>query len=196
MGRISGCLTTLIVWAVIAVVAMWGLTVVLNPWALHIGGRTTPLLYWHGTGTVVAKGAKTLPLYVSFWPGRPGGFSSGGRREGRIVSAQLEGTGWLCIAPATVEQMQVSGTMYGGYTTDTNSILTFRLLERRRPFSLNPPHRGFFDLAGTWRGPELVLNRPGQQGIRFKSGLFIDDAVVTLRWADYADFDAACRGTR
>ena len=64
MGRISGCLTgcltKLLLWAVIAVVLTWGLLVALNPWALHIGGRSTPLLYWQGAGTVLAEGGQVL----------------------------------------------------------------------------------------------------------------------------------------
>jgi hypothetical protein len=196
MARISGCLTKLLLLVVVGVVLGWGLLVVLNPWALHIGGRSTPLLYWHGAGTVLAKNGKTFPLYLSFWPGRPGGFHGGGRREGKMVSAQLDGTGWLCIARGTVERMDLSGTMYGGYTSDSNSLLDFRLLEWRRPFAINPQKRGFFDVAGRWRGPELVMNRPNEQGIPFKSGLFIDDAVVTLRWASYGDFEVACNRPR
>jgi hypothetical protein len=143
----------------------------------------------------LAKNGKTFPLYLSFWPGRPGGFHGGGRREGKMVSAQLDGTGWLCIARGTVERMDLSGTMYGGYTSDSNSLLDFRLLEWRRPFAINPQKRGFFDVAGRWRGPELVMNRPNEQGIPFRSGLFIDDAVVTLRWASYRDFEVACNRT-
>ncbi len=192
MRWISGCLTKLVLWTAFAVAAMWAFTVALNPWALHIGGRSTPLLYWHGTGTVRAKGSKALPLYVSFWPGRPQGFHGGGRREGKGVSAHLDGSGWLCIAPGNAERMNVSGTMYGGYLDDSNSLLDFRLLEWRRPFAINPQKRGFFDVAGMWRGPELVMNRPNEQGIPFASGLFIDNAVITLRWASYAEFEAAC----
>jgi hypothetical protein len=37
------------------------------------------------------------------------------------------------------------------------------------------------------------MDRPGEQGIRFKSGLFIDNATVTLHWASYDDFDSACQ---
>ena len=196
MRRISGCLTKLLLGAGVALVVTWALMVVLHPWALHIGGRSTPLLYWHGAGTVVAERSKALPLYVSFWPGRPQGSSGGGRREGRIVSARLQGTGWLCIAPGTVERMQLSGTMYGGYTSDSDSLLAFRLLEWRQPFAINQAKRGFFDLAGNWRGPELVMDRPNEQGIPFKSGLFIDHAAVTLRWASYEQFEAACSAIR
>jgi hypothetical protein len=196
MGRITGCLTKLLLFAVVGVVVMWAFIVVLNPWALHIGGHSTPLLYWHGTGIVRAEGGKTFPLYVSFWPTRPGGSHGIGRREGKGVSARLDGTGWLCIAAHTVERMDVSGTMFGGYVSDADSLLDFRLLEWRGPFVINRPSRGFFDLAGTWHGPELVMDRPNQQGIPFKSGLFIHHAVVTFRWADYADFEAACNGAR
>ena len=113
-----------------------------------------------------------------------------------MVSAQLDGDGWLCIAPGTVQRMQLSGTMYGGYTDDSNSVLSFRLLERRQLFAINYKHRGFFDLAGAWRGPDLVLNRPDEQGTPFQSGLFIDSAVVTLRWASYSAFETMCKGVR
>jgi hypothetical protein len=193
MRGLSGCLTKLILFAVVALAFGWVLIVVLNPWALHIGGRATPLLYWHGTGTVLAKSGKTYPLYVSFWPGRPGGFASGGRREGKIVNARLAGTGWLCIAPGQVERMDLTGTIYGGYMNIADSLVDFRLLEWRQPFAINPPRRGFFDVAGNWHGPQLVMNRPGEQGIPFKSGLFIDNATLTLHWANYDDFESACR---
>lgn len=88
--------------------------------------------------------------------------------------------------------MQLSGAMYGGYTTDANSLLDFRLLEWRNPFAINPPNRGFFDVAGTWHNGELVMDRPNEQGIRMKSGPFIDNATVTLQWASYDEFAAAC----
>jgi hypothetical protein len=191
-GCLGSCLTNLLLLAIGGGACVWLLLVALNPWALHIGGRSTPLLYWHGTGTVVSKNGKAYPLYVSFWPGRPQGIHGGGRREGKIVSANLRGTGWLCVAPGSVEKMQLSGTMYGGYTSSADSLFDFRLLEWRKPFSINPPNRGFFDLAGGWQDGNLVMNRPNEQGIRFLSGLFIDHATVTLHWASYDEFDAAC----
>ena len=88
--------------------------------------------------------------------------------------------------------MNLSGTAYGGYTSTADSLFDFRLLEWRKAFQINPQHRGFFDVAGSWRGPELVMDRPGEQGIRFQSGLFIDNATVTLHWGGYDEFEAAC----
>ena len=94
--RLGGCLTKIVLILIAAVAFMWVVDVALNPWALHIGGRSTPLLYWHGTGTVISKDGKTYPLYVSWWPDRPLKHG-GGRREGKIWSADLKGTGWHLI---------------------------------------------------------------------------------------------------
>jgi hypothetical protein len=140
----------------------------------------------------VSKDGKSYPLYLTFVPGKPQ--RTLGRREGKRKNANLGGTGWLCVAPGTVERMNVSGTMYGGYTSTDGALIEFRLLEWRRPFSLSPTGRGFFDVAGAFRGPDLVLDSPNEQGIPFKSGMFIDHATVTLRWAEYGEFEAACRG--
>jgi len=192
LGLLSGCLTKLVLFAAAATAFVYLLTMALNPWALHIGGRSTPLLWWHGSGTLQSKDGKTYPLYISFFPGRPGRHN-GGRREGKGWSADLDGNGWLCIAPGQIERMNLSGTMFGGYTSDANSLLSFRLLEWRRPFSINYQHRGFFDLAGNWHGQELVLDRPNEQGIKLNTGPFIDNATATLRWSSYQDFESACQ---
>jgi hypothetical protein len=173
----------LLVWPVFLVVLLWTLTVLFYPWALHIGGRSTPFLYWHGVGTVVSKDGKAYPLYVSFWPDEPKGYGGG----------NLTGTARLCIAPGNVERLDVEGEIHGGYASDRNSRLEFRLVEYRKPFSSGPDNRGYFDVSGTWHGPELVMDHPGEEGIRLKSGPFIDNATVTLRWARYPEFEAACR---
>jgi hypothetical protein len=188
-----GCLGKLVLWMCVALAFTWALMVLLNPWALHIGGRSTPLLYWHGAGTVVSKDGKSYPLYVYFFPGRPRGISSSGRREGKGISADLDGGGWLCVAPGQTLRLNLSGTMYGGYSSMENSLFDFRLLEWRKPFAINPQFRGFFDLAGMFHGSDLIMDRPNEQGIHFKSGLFIDDATAKLTWTDYDEFVAGCR---
>ncbi len=194
LGVLSGCLIKLLLGAVAAMAFVWLLTVVLNPWALHIGGRSTPLLYWHGSGKLLSKDGKTYPLYISFWPGRPMRNSSG-RREGKGWSAHLSGTGYLCVAPGQIEKMQMSGTMYGGYSDSKDSLFDFRLLEWRKPFSINYQNRGYFDMAGMWHGQDLVMDRPNEQGIKLNTGPFIDHATVTLRWSDYYQFQMACKAS-
>ena len=168
----------------------YGVVVALNPWALHIGGQPTPLLYWTGMGTLTAKDGKTYPLYVFFYPGGP---ASHLRLDGLRPNSGLRGTAELCSAPGTTELLKLSGTMYGGYRSTEGSLMGFRLLEWRKSFQINPQYRGFFDLAGRWRGAELVMDRPGEQGIAFQSGMFIDHATVTLHAASRGEFEAACR---
>jgi hypothetical protein len=193
MRGLSGCLVKLVLWSIAAAAFFWVLMVAMNPWALHIGQRSTPLLYWHGSGTLVSKDGKTYPLFVYFYPGKPSGFHGGGRRDGKRKSADLSGTGSLCLAPGSIERLNLSGDMYGGYSSDKDSLLDFRLLEWRKSFQINPQHRGFFDVAGSWHSGELVMDRPGEQGIKFQTGPFIDEAKVTLHWASYEEFEAACR---
>ncbi|MGC2163619.1 MAG: hypothetical protein WA634_17055 [Silvibacterium sp.] len=193
LASLGGCLFKLILFSVAACAFMWLVLVAIGPWALHIGGRSTPLLFWHGSGTVLNKDGKTYPLYVSFWPGKPSGFSGGGRREGKGVRATITGTGWLCVAPGSIERMDISGTMYGGYSSTADSLFDFRLLEWQRPFAFNHYNRGFFDLAGAFHGPDLVMDRTNEQGIKFLSGLFIDHATATFHWADYSTFESNCR---
>ena len=192
LGCLGGCLVKAALILAVGAVAVWAFMAVMNPWALHIGGRQTPLLYWHGVGTVVSKDGKSYPLYLYFSPGRPQRHLGAGR-EGKPWSADLVGNGWLCVAPGKPEYMKVSGVMYGGTSNANDSLFTFRLLEWRNPFSINPPNRGFFDVAGTFVNGDLALTRPDEQGIRLKTGPFIDHATVTLHFAEKSEFDAACR---
>src|SRR5581483_4815414 len=46
---------------------VYGAIVLLNPWAIHMGGRWTPLLTWTGTGKLVTV-TGTYPLLVTFSP--------------------------------------------------------------------------------------------------------------------------------
>ena len=192
-GCLAGCLTKLVLWSAITVAAIYAFTIALNPWALHIGGRSTPFLNWHGSGTVLAKGGKSYPLYISFWPGRPQGFHGGGRRNGKTVSAHLDGNAWLCTAPGQLRRLDLSGRVYGGYTNADNSLFDFRLIDYTPPFTMRRPSRGFFDLAGTFHGRQLVLDRPNEQGIPFDNSLFLDNATATLDWSTYNDFVYACK---
>jgi hypothetical protein len=194
-GCLAGCLTKLVLWSAIAVAAVYLFTIALNPWALHIGGRSTPLLWWHGSGTVMGKNGKSYPLYLSFMPGRPRGFHGAGRREGKHVSAHLDGSAWICTGPGQIRRLSVSGTLYGGYTSSDNSLFDFRLLDYVKPFSFRQPNRGFFDLAGTFQGRELVLDRPNEQGIPFNKSLFLDNATAKLDWSSYGQFKAKCKVT-
>jgi len=178
-----------VVLAIVAAV-FYGAVVALDPWALHIGGRSTPLLYWTGMGTLTAKDGRTYPLYVYFHPDRG---ASRLHVDGLRPNSGLGGTAKICTAPGKTELLKLSGTMYGGYRSTDGSLMGFRLIEFR---VINPTlSTGFFDLMGGWQGAELVLNRPNQQGHVFPSGLRVEAATVTLHYATRDDF-AACQATK
>src|SRR5215475_14055201 len=46
---------------------IYGAMVVLNPWAIHMGGQWTPMLIWTGTGELVT-GDTAYPLLVTVSP--------------------------------------------------------------------------------------------------------------------------------
>jgi hypothetical protein len=186
---IRGCLTKLVLLSIFGVAVLYAVIAVTSPWTFHIGGRSTPLLYWHGSGRLLAKGGAAYPLYVLFYP-KESTSSPGGRREGLRSTGDLQGSGSLCIAPGVIQKLRLTGTVYGAWSTTDGSLMAFRMLEGQY-FDVGQ-QQGFFDLAGRWRGPELVLDHPGEQGNTFRSGLRIEAATVTLDWSSYSDFEAAC----
>jgi hypothetical protein len=158
----------------------------LDPWALHIGGRWTPLLMWQGSGKLLTNGGE-YPLYVSMLP------SSNFSRlhmDGLRPVGGVQGTGWLCTSRGGMQRLNLSGTIYGNWSTTEGSLIAFRLLEPR-PIDVGQ-RQGFFDLAGRFRGPQLVMDDRGSVGNSFGSGIRIEHASVTLEWSSYSDFKAWC----
>src|SRR5216684_1153762 len=150
---------------VLAGALFYGIVVALNPWSFHIGGRWTPLLTWEGSGKLVTKGG-SYPLYVTFSPSRHSGRL---HLDGLPPTGGVEGSGWLCTAPGVTQSLNLSGTIYGGWQSTENSLMVFRLLEKRKALDGGLP-RGYFSLYGRWRGRELVMEDRGESADTFRSG--------------------------
>lgn len=186
MQQRRGSLTKVFWTLVLGLALVYGVVVGLNPWSFHIGGRSTPLLYWSGSGKLVTKGG-TYPLYVYFYPSS---HSSRLHLDGLRPTGGLQGSGWLCTSPGVMQYLKLSGTIYGGWRSTEGSVMDFRLLEQK---IIDVGQRqGFFNLYGRWRGPELVMEDRGEPGSAFRSGLKIEHASVTLDWNSYSDFKTAC----
>jgi len=181
-----GCLVDLFKLVLLCVVVVCGVASLTSPWAFHIGGRWTPLLYWSGYGKLVTK-TGTYPLYVTFYPSA---HFSRLRLDGLRPAGGLKGTGSLCISPGVVESLKLSGTNYGGWSSTTDALMQFRLLECR-VFHVGQ-QQGYFDLYGRWHGSELVMDDRNRVGGKFRSGLQVQHASVTLDWGSFSDFKAAC----
>ncbi len=165
---------------------VYGVLVLINPWALHMGNRWTPLLYWTGSGQLVTN-SRTYPLFVTMYPSR---HQSTLRLDGLRPTGGLDGTGSLCTARGVMVPLELTGTIYDGWRSTDGSLVEFRLLERRSTF--NGQSRGYFNLFGHWKGPELTMEDRGQYAHTFRSGLKIEHASVNLKWASYSDFKATC----
>jgi hypothetical protein len=184
--RRHGFLANLFKLFILCVILIYGVVGVTSPWAFHIGGRVTPLLYWAGFGNLTTRNG-TYPLYVLFYP------SSHMSRlgfDGLRPTGGMQGTSSLCTSPGVVEPLKLSGSVYGGWSSTNNAVMGFRLLEIRL---IDVGQRqGYIDLYGRWQGPALAVNDHDQFNGKFSSGLKIEHAAVTLNWGSYSDFKAAC----
>lgn len=181
-----GCIAQLFGLLVLCAVVVYGVAALTAPWSFHIGERWTPLLSWPASGMLVTKGG-TYPLYVFLYPSPR--FSKL-RMNGMRPTGGVQGTAWLCTSRGVTQYLVITGTIYNGWRSTEGSVIQFRLLE---PKYLDVGQRqGYFDLLGRWRGPELVMDDRGEPGGRFRSGLSIEHASVTLNPASYSDFKAVC----
>lgn len=186
MSKRGGCLANIFKLLLLCLIVFYSAVGLTNPWAFHIGGRSTPFLYWSGFGKLVTKSG-TYPLYVMFYPSA---HSSKLRLDGLRPTSGLQGSASLCTAPGVLENLKVRGTVYGGWTSTEGSVMEFRLLEYEI-FDVGQ-RQGYFDLFGRFSGPELVMDDRGESSGKFRSGLKIEHASVTLDYGNFSDFKKAC----
>ena len=187
-NRLRGCLINLVKLLVLAVVVLYGVVAITNPWAFHIGGRPTPFLYWSGTGKLVTK-TGTYPLFVTLYPSS---HSSRLHLDGLRPTGGVQGTARLCVAPGDAESLKLSGTIFGGWSSTTGALIEFRLLEYRI-INLGQT-QGYFDLYGRFQDSNLVMDDRNRANGKFRSGLLIQQASITLTPGSYSDFKSACAG--
>ena len=180
-------LRKIILLLILAGAVTYGVVAGLNPWAMHIGGRWTPFLTWHGYGKLRTNGGAEYPIYISFYPSS---HFSQLHLDGLRPTGGVQGGAWLCTSPGQTQYMTLSGTIYGGWRSTEGSVMTFRLLEQK---IIDVGQRqGFFDLYGKWQGPQLVMDARSSVSSQFRSGLKIEHPSVTLDWSSYSDFKSVC----
>jgi hypothetical protein len=110
--------------------------------------------------------------------------------EGLRPIGGVKSSAYLCTSRGVIQRLELSGTIYGGWRSTKGSLLEFRLLESKI-FDVGQ-RQGFFDLFGRWHGPELVMDDREESGNRFRSGLRMDHASVSLDLGGYTDFKDVC----
>ena len=188
-----GCLGLLVI-LVIVVIAVF---IVPNPWALHIGGRFTPLESWQGYGAVQASNGGHYELYLNL----AGGVANAGR-DGSNLSCSgrgcdsLSGSAKLCTQSGQTYTFRVSGAVHSWLSTD--GAATSVDLTNSPPL----PDGWVVALHGVWHGPALELSSPDNSftevftprgAIRtVTSTADAGTAHTTIRYGTTGDFTAAC----
>ncbi len=169
---------------------VYGGIAVMNPWAVHMGGRWTPLLIWTGTGRLVTSSG-TYPLLVTL---SPSSHFSRLRLDGLRPTGGLSGWGWLCTSRGNILRLRLYGTMYGAWRSTDGALISLQMLERIQNFP-TIQDGGSFELFGHWVGPQLVMDDRKEWSAPFRSEIRIKAASVTLKPGNESEFKAGCAAT-
>jgi hypothetical protein len=184
----SGCLGSV----TFAILLALGVLLLLNPWALHMGGRWTPALTWHGVGKLHSTTGATYGLFMELNP-----HLEQSRRGAHGSRKNLTGSAKICTPQGEVYAMAVDGYLHAWLDADKKPI-TFYLRSLK---DAQPKLRA--DLYGSWEGQELVLDDKGSMAMSFAAdgnakGYLIgrnaptEDTKGSLRYATENEFALAC----
>jgi len=167
----------------------------LTPWALHIGGRSTPGRQWDGLGQVQASNGGRYVLFAHL----EGGRDSPGRNNAGLHGAadNVRGTAELCTESGVIHTFKLAGVVDTWWKTD--GARTRIRLTGGAPVKLLAD----VDLHGIWHGPALELATPDNSFTqaftprgeirRYISTADAGTARVVLQYGSRAEFGAACR---
>ena len=180
----------------IMILVILAIYVLPNPWALHIGGRFTPLETWQGYGTVQASNGGHYVLYLNLRGGIAGGGGSHLSCSGRGCDS-LFGSAKLCTESGQTYTFDVRGAVHSWWSTD-GAAATVDLTD-----SPPLPDGWVVALHGAWHGPALQLSSPDNSftevftprgAIRtVTSTADAGTAQTTIRYGADSDFTAACQ---
>lgn len=167
--------------------------VILNPWALHIGGRWTPALTWHGVGKLQSTSGAKYGLFLDVTLNM-----SSGRRSTIGGHDNLTGSAKLCTPQGETYPLSVSGHVKGAWLDADRKPVTFyfRSLKNAQP-KLN------FELLGSWEGRQLILEDRGDMAMSFAANGSAkgylkgmnspkENTTGMLHYATEREFNATC----
>jgi hypothetical protein len=168
----------------------------LTPWALHMGGRFTPLEEWDGYGAVAASNGGHYLLFTHLHGGMVSNSSGGLACDGFGHCDSLQGQGKLCTRSGHTYTFDLRGAVHGWWTTNgsrTSVDLTGPQL----------PDGWVVAFSGVWHGPALLLAdtdnsftevfTPAGALRRVNSTADAGTARVTVRYGSAAAFGRACQ---
>lgn len=183
-----GCLGTIVLGIVGIIVSVF----VFTPWALHMGGRFTPAMRWHGYGKMHSSYGADYGLYLDIY------YSEPGRQRSAVQASNLNGSATLCGPKLQAHKYRLSGTVYGAWLNADGKRMVLHLYSPKDGQKLD------FSLEGAWDGQQLNLNDRGSLASGFNQdgsprgvGVGIygpkEKADVTLEYGGQSDFEPICR---
>jgi hypothetical protein len=186
--RRAGCLG----YSGILLLVIFLIVVVGHPWALHMGGRWTPAMVWHGYGKMHASTGADYMVWMNIGP-----MAMASRRSGKRENFQ--GTAIVCTPQGAAVTMDATGRVDAWLDADGKPVRMFVTTRRGMKPTLS------FHLYGQWKGTELVLEDNGSLADSFRADGSAkgylqgprapkENAQVTLRYGKQSEFEAMCRG--
>ena len=184
LGSISGAIALIFV-----------VTILINPWALHMGGRWTPALVWHGVGKLQSTSGANYGLFLEVNP-----FVRHGRHGGMGGGTNLTGTAKICTPQGDVYPLTVSGSLKRAWLDADGKSVTFYFHSLKGAST-----KLDFELLGAWQGHDLVLEDRGNMAMSFapdgRAKGYLkgtnspkENTTGSLRYATESEFTAACNG--
>ena len=164
-----------------------------NPWSLHIGGRWTPAMTWHGVGKLQSTSGARYGLFLEVNP-----YMEGGRHGGMGGSNNVSGSAKICTPQGEIYPLDVRGYIKLVWLDVDRKPVTFYLRSKR-----NAQPKLNFELFGSWQGQQLVLEDKGNMAMSFApdgsaKGYLVgrnspaETTSGTLHYATEAEFAEAC----
>jgi hypothetical protein len=186
-----GCLGTIVVTVVVGILSIF----FFSPWALHMGGRLTPAMRWHGYGKMHSSYDADYGLYLDIY------YSDPGRQRGGVQPSNLNGSAMLCGPKLQAHKYSLSGTVYSAWLSADGKRTVLHLYSPKNGQKLD------FSLEGAWDGQQLVMNDRGSLAAGFNQdgsprgvgvGMYgpKEKADVTLEYGSQSDFEALCRNVK
>jgi hypothetical protein len=168
----------------------------LAPWALHIGGRFTPLEEWDGYGSVAASNGGRYLLFTHLRGGPVTNSSGGLVCDGFGHCESLQGQAKLCTRSGRTYTLDLRGAVHGWWTTNGSRTLV--------GLTGPPlPDGWVVGFSGIWHGPALLLAdtdnsftevfTPAGALRHVNSTADAGTARVTVRYGSAAAFGRACQ---
>jgi hypothetical protein len=195
-----GCLTQLVLLALLCGVVGIGVVVVTAPWGFFMGGRFHLIPQWQGLGRLHSNSAGgDYVLYIFFSP-----------KSGKGLGlTHVSGNGWLCTPRGEKFFLSVGGDFEKDIKTDTNGkTASFYMSNRSVASQFSGNTRPSLELRGKWINPDLVMDDHGSIARNFEPDgklyaghspgrpYMAEVSAVTLHEGSKSEFESACAAVK